>query len=218
MMTTYGNYMKDGKSDSNYSIVALRSQNQGHDWHWLGTVAHGSPAPCHEPCENDCVRRADGSLYCVWRSGGSGMPLCTSTSRDEGRTWSPGVPIGGWTPPPPPPPQISAQCQAKLDQWCNDRGQDSCINSTLGTYPDAMPFFALDDASCCDLQCPGKRRLNWNCTCSCASSSRSWRCFSHLAVTKRDGRRQWSPQSPHPNAEVRHYPPMSTRRSIHCCV
>ena len=73
LLLLYGNY----DTDSAYSIVAVKSVDDGASWNWVSTVSHGAPAPCDKPSEHDCTYLADGSLYCVWRSdGGACTALC----------------------------------------------------------------------------------------------------------------------------------------------
>ena len=103
MMTLYGNYAADTDPDHGTSIVAVKSVDGGRNWNWLATVAHGPTAtpPCGYPSENHCMRLANQSLYCIYRSRGESQPLCASISAvgsipADGKHWySKGVPLRG---------------------------------------------------------------------------------------------------------------------------
>ena len=126
LMLVYGRYL----NTTTYSIAALRSSDKGvgRAWHWLATVSHGAPSPCGMPSEHDCARLDSGAIYCVWRSEGTGKPLCSSTSTDEGVTWTAAEPLRGRTAVPrsrgslsPPEPTVPYGVEPKLVKLSNGK-------------------------------------------------------------------------------------------------
>ncbi|RIK25727.1 MAG: hypothetical protein DCC55_40445 [Chloroflexi bacterium] len=80
------------QGDDLYSTIALTSDDEGHTWRYLSTIAgpEAVPGAPEGPCEPGMVQLATGELMCVLRVGsGSTWNLFRSYSRDEGRTWSP---------------------------------------------------------------------------------------------------------------------------------
>lgn len=79
-------------SASHYSLVAVKSDDNGRSWKWLSTVAShltpNSPKECLMPSESSTVYLKNGSLFTVFRSGGGGKPLCSTMSHDDATTWS----------------------------------------------------------------------------------------------------------------------------------
>lgn len=201
MMLLYGSYQAD--PTKTYAIAAMESTD-GVAWKWRSTVSHGQAAPCNEPSEHDCTRLASGAIFCVWRTGSG--PICSSTSTDDGLTWSTGVPLPGRpTPPPPSPPPtqplppVPPACAALLDAYCsNQTANRDCIESTTKWYgPAALPMFGLFGPPCSGLRCPSDP-ADHNCTCTGGGGPWAWRCYSTLSLDPTDT--HWSNTSRHPNA------------------
>jgi hypothetical protein len=86
----YGRYATDSK----YRSVYGRSNDNGHSWTIVSTIAYDATAASGTEgfCEPDVQRVADGSLLAVMRTG-SWEPLQQSRSLDNGYTWSKPVPL-----------------------------------------------------------------------------------------------------------------------------
>jgi hypothetical protein len=82
--TLYGYFEGDG---SKYRCVLVRSTDGGANWEYLSTIAHDPQAPAEGYCEPVLCRTTDGDLLCVMRVG-SGLPMWSCRSGDDGRTWS----------------------------------------------------------------------------------------------------------------------------------
>eukprot|EP00041_Stephanoeca_diplocostata_P012298 m.206241 g.206241 ORF g.206241 m.206241 type:complete len:414 (+) comp18895_c0_seq2:210-1451(+) len=96
-MLVYGNYKRDGRSGTNYSIVAITSNDGGLSWNWMGTVSHDPLGPCAGPSEHDCVRlAANGNIFCVFRTVHEST-LCSVQSADDGLSWTNAVPLNAST-------------------------------------------------------------------------------------------------------------------------
>lgn len=164
-----------------YSIVAVQSKDGLSDnWTWLSTVSHGAPPPCDNPSEHDCTYLANGTLFCVWRSDGG--TLCTTSSHDNGNTWTTSSPLQSSPSPSQIPftrPPISRACQATLNAFCNNRSDEAngkCIHTTEIAYPNiTLPMYGLYDIGCAHPQLQGP------CV-GPETTSAAWRCYSHLAV------------------------------------
>jgi hypothetical protein len=76
--------------DSLRSLLTLTSDDLGHTWRYVSTVATpaDTPGAPEGPNEAAVVRLASGDLLCVFRVG-SQEPFHKAYSADEGKTWSP---------------------------------------------------------------------------------------------------------------------------------
>jgi len=88
LATMYGTF----EGDSRYSSWVLTSEDEGHTWEYLATIAGPDAVPDARegPCEPSMTALETGELMCVMRvAGGRGNNLVRSYSADGGRTWSP---------------------------------------------------------------------------------------------------------------------------------
>ena len=99
-----GRYLATGyltfDGDARHSTVALISEDEGHNWRYLSTVASADAAiDAREGfCESCLVRLEDGDLMCVGRMGGGRDQLLARTySSDGGKTWSPIDRLPAWS-------------------------------------------------------------------------------------------------------------------------
>ena len=80
------------EGDNLATTVALISEDEGRNWHYLSTIAGCDAVPdAREGFDEPClIRLADGDLMCVSRVGsGRAQHLARTYSSDNGRTWSP---------------------------------------------------------------------------------------------------------------------------------
>lgn len=80
------------QGDRLYSTLLLNSEDEGHTWRYISTVAGPDAVPdaTEGPCEPHLAVLETGELMCVMRVGsGSQWNLARSYSGDGGRTWSP---------------------------------------------------------------------------------------------------------------------------------
>ena len=78
--------------DELLSTAVFASEDEGHTWTYLSTVAGPEAVPDSSgPCEPGLVQLETGELMCVMRLGweGKGWPLARAYSADGGQTWSP---------------------------------------------------------------------------------------------------------------------------------
>jgi len=75
------------QGDTKYRTLLVRSADGGDTWHHYSTVAYRPDAPSEGCCEPVMLRTSAGELLCVMRVG-SGLPMWTCRSQDDGRTWT----------------------------------------------------------------------------------------------------------------------------------
>ncbi len=84
LATAYGK--KEGHK-KNYSFV-IESEDEGHTWKYLSTIAHGEDHPCQEgPDEATVFQLRDGRICAFYREDGRGY-LKQCFSSDEGKSWT----------------------------------------------------------------------------------------------------------------------------------
>ena len=88
------------EGDELETTMAVRSEDEGHHWQYLSTIAAAEAVPdasegFDEPC---LVMLEDGDLMCVSRVGsGPGQFLARTYSSDGGSTWSPLDRLPAWS-------------------------------------------------------------------------------------------------------------------------
>lgn len=90
----YGHF----EGDSKYTVVWVKSRDNGANWNMVSIIASGVPEGDYEKAEGFCeptfAKTKDGSLLCVMRVS-SYRPLYQSRSTDKGLTWSAPVKLPG---------------------------------------------------------------------------------------------------------------------------
>ncbi len=81
------------QGDKKLRVVVLESNDQGHHWRYLSTIAADEAVPTEGFCEPVMVQTPNKDLLCVIRTDGF-QPLVMARSTDEGKTWSKYAPTG----------------------------------------------------------------------------------------------------------------------------
>lgn len=97
--TMYGRFT----NDTQYRSIVIKSEDGGQSWHYLSTIASGSPvagdgtvlSQVQGFCEPVMERCADGSVLAVMRVSSGDQSLYQARSMDNGFTWSTPEPLPG---------------------------------------------------------------------------------------------------------------------------